>query len=161
MDTGTGRSVGIRLSVLWYRVIVQRKHWVVVSYCNLESRRSCRGFAKVAMSLHVSSLSRDSTVQSSHLFLGHHVICFLSVIKASNILLDLQESFSLSQILQMMTSQELYLIRIYTKLRIQSDDISEEVLTSLQRLIWQCDACSPDSSSPCWGLSRLNLMQFY
>lgn len=26
MDTGTGRSVGIGLSVLWYRVIVQRKH---------------------------------------------------------------------------------------------------------------------------------------
>ena len=26
MDTGSGRSVGIRLSVLWYRVIVQRKH---------------------------------------------------------------------------------------------------------------------------------------
>lgn len=25
MDTGTGRSVGIGLSVLWYRVIVQRK----------------------------------------------------------------------------------------------------------------------------------------
>lgn len=26
MDTGSGRSVGIRLSVLWYRVIVQRKN---------------------------------------------------------------------------------------------------------------------------------------
>lgn len=26
MDTGTGRSVGIGLSVLWYRVIVQRKN---------------------------------------------------------------------------------------------------------------------------------------
>lgn len=25
MDTGTGRSVGKGLSVLWYRVIVQRK----------------------------------------------------------------------------------------------------------------------------------------
>lgn len=25
MDTGTGRSVGIGLSVLWYRVIVQRE----------------------------------------------------------------------------------------------------------------------------------------
>lgn len=26
MDTGTGRSVGIGLNVLWYRVIVQRKN---------------------------------------------------------------------------------------------------------------------------------------
>lgn len=26
MDTGTGRLVGIGLSVLWYRVIVQRKN---------------------------------------------------------------------------------------------------------------------------------------
>lgn len=26
MDTGIGRSVGIGLSVLWYRVIVQRKN---------------------------------------------------------------------------------------------------------------------------------------
>lgn len=41
MDTGTGRSVGIGLSVLWYRVIVQRKHRVVISYSNLETSRSC------------------------------------------------------------------------------------------------------------------------
>lgn len=26
MDTGTGRSVGIGLSVLWYRVIIQRRN---------------------------------------------------------------------------------------------------------------------------------------
>lgn len=31
MDTGTGRLVGIGLSVLWYRVIVQRKHRVAIS----------------------------------------------------------------------------------------------------------------------------------
>lgn len=28
MDTGTGLSVGIGLSVLWYRVIVQRIEWL-------------------------------------------------------------------------------------------------------------------------------------
>ncbi len=107
MDTGTGRSVGIGLSVLWYRMIVQRKNieWLFKTATQKlldphkawpnRSRSSQIVLAhRVLISLspemnsllllffstwsaHLLRLSSDFQVRSSHQFLGHQFICFL------------------------------------------------------------------------------------
>lgn len=90
MDTGTGRSVGIGLSVLWYRVIVQRKNfeWLfkTATYKRLDpdearpntSRsRQIVSAHRVLFSSSPNPPNSDFKFRSSHQFLGHQFICFL------------------------------------------------------------------------------------